>query len=139
MMATEAPKMKMTTVELNEEQVKAIVVEHYVREGYAGPQVTGRWVSTNKDDGSPISYDAWSPTMHHVLTVKAEVTEGVLRFIKSSEDAYLHCPVCLKKLEYSEIGDDYDLTNEDGAICDAPITNITCGKCGFTINVNLEF
>ncbi len=58
--------------------------------------------------------------------------------IKTSECKVLHCPVCLKVLEDSEIGGDYTLNDEVG-VCDAPITNITCGGCGFTINVNLEF
>ena len=59
--------------------------------------------------------------------------------IKTFEEKVLHCPVCLKVLEYSEVGEEELTLNDDTGVCDAPIMNITCGGCGFTINVNLEF
>ena len=61
------------------------------------------------------------------------------KLLKSSEGKVLHCPACPKELEYSEINDDDYTLNNDSGVCDGPIANITCGGCGFTINVNLEF
>ncbi len=62
-----------------------------------------------------------------------------MSLLKSSEEKVLHCPICLKVLEHSEVhGEDCTL-NDDSGVCDAPITSITCDGCEFTLSVNFEF